>query len=72
MDPITSIPQSTIGSKRMQLQLAQSYLVEALRIWSKIDGPTHPNTVDTASQLTIISEELSLIEEIILFTHSDI
>jgi tetratricopeptide (TPR) repeat protein len=45
------------------LLLGNSYLKECLRIYSKIHGPTHPETVSVRSQLAIISREISRIEE---------
>jgi hypothetical protein len=51
--------QNTVGSRRTQLLLAKPYYVEALRIYSKIDVPSHPNTVDASSRLSDILRELS-------------
>jgi hypothetical protein len=51
--------QSTVDAKQTQLLLAKSHFVEALRIQSKVYGPTHPNTVQTASELNIVSEDFS-------------
>jgi hypothetical protein len=53
--------QPTVDAKRTQLLLAKSHFVEALRIQSKVYGPTHPSTVKTASHLNIISEASSQI-----------
>jgi tetratricopeptide (TPR) repeat protein len=46
-------------TRQTQLLLAKSYFEEALRIFLKIYGPTHPHTVAAASQLAIVSRELS-------------
>jgi tetratricopeptide (TPR) repeat protein len=51
--------QSTISTKRTQLQLAKSYSEEAIRIESKIHNPTHPNRVGAASLLSEVLRELS-------------
>jgi tetratricopeptide (TPR) repeat protein len=45
--------ENTVDLIRMQLILAKTYYVEALRIYSKIDGPTHPNTIDASSRLSL-------------------
>jgi hypothetical protein len=51
--------QSTVELGRTQLLLAKSHCVEAQRIWSKIYGPTHPNTFDVSTRLTDNLSELS-------------
>jgi hypothetical protein len=51
--------QPTVDLKRAQLLLAKSHFVEVRRIRSKIDGPTHPNTINVSSWLTIVLRELS-------------
>jgi hypothetical protein len=53
--------QPTVDSKQKQLLLAKSHFVEALRIRSKIDGPTHPSTVNVSFCLNIVLRDLSLI-----------
>jgi hypothetical protein len=53
--------QTTVDLKQKQLLLAKSHIEEALRIYSKIHGPTHPDAIDTASRLVTISSELSQI-----------
>ena len=57
---LTSI-QPTDDLKRKQLLLAKSHFVEALRIQSRILGPTHPGTIKVSSGLTTVLSELSLI-----------
>jgi hypothetical protein len=56
---LTSI-QPTADLKGKQLLLAKSHFVEALRIRSKIHGPTHPSTVDVSSWLTTVLSKLTL------------
>jgi tetratricopeptide (TPR) repeat protein len=51
--------QSTVDAVRTHLTIAKSHFVEAQRIYSKIYGPTHPNTVDVSSLLTVITRTLS-------------
>eukprot|EP00596_Hydrurales_sp_CCMP1899_P009591 CAMPEP_0119052096 /NCGR_PEP_ID=MMETSP1177-20130426/73509_1 /TAXON_ID=2985 /ORGANISM="Ochromonas sp, Strain CCMP1899" /LENGTH=165 /DNA_ID=CAMNT_0007031551 /DNA_START=332 /DNA_END=829 /DNA_ORIENTATION=- len=53
--------QTTVDLEQKQLLLAKSHIEEALRIYSKIHGPTHPDTLKTASLFTNISSELSQI-----------
>jgi hypothetical protein len=55
--------QTTVDLQQKQLLLAKSHMEEALRIYSKIHGPTHPDTLKTASLLTTISSELSQISQ---------
>jgi hypothetical protein len=50
--------ENTVDSVRTHLLLAKPYYVEALQIYSKIDGPTHANTVGASSQLKDISRKL--------------
>lgn len=50
----------TVDLKRTQLQLAKSYFVEAQRMYTKILGSTHPETIDTTSHLTDVLNDLSL------------
>jgi hypothetical protein len=54
-----ALKENTIGSMRPQFLLAKPYCEEALRIYSKIDGPTHPNTVDASSRLSNILSMLN-------------
>jgi hypothetical protein len=51
--------QLTVDAKRTQLLLSRSYHEEAQRIYSKIYGPTHSDTVGTSSRLTTLLRELS-------------
>jgi tetratricopeptide (TPR) repeat protein len=51
-----AIKQSTVDAMRTHLTIAKSHFVEAQRISSKIYGPTHPNTVDAASRLTVLRQ----------------
>jgi hypothetical protein len=51
--------QSTISTKRTQLQLAKSYSKEAIRIESKVYNPIHPNSIEAASLLSNVLRELS-------------
>jgi hypothetical protein len=51
--------QATANSKRNFPILAQSYSEEAIRIWSKIYGPTHKTTIDAVSVLNRVLSELS-------------
>jgi tetratricopeptide (TPR) repeat protein len=53
--------QATFESKLTQLLLAQSHFEEALRIRSKIHGPTHPDTVAAASKFADVTSLLSRI-----------
>jgi tetratricopeptide (TPR) repeat protein len=53
--------QLTDDSKRTQLLLAKSHFTEAIRIRSKIDGPTHPSTINVSSLLADVLEDLSYI-----------
>jgi tetratricopeptide (TPR) repeat protein len=54
-----AVQQSTVDATQMYLILAKSHFIEAQRIYSKIYGPIHPNTVDAASRLTDIFIVLS-------------
>lgn len=51
--------QSSLDSKQRHLLLAESHLKESIRIYSKIYGPTHPNTVDAASRLVKVLNEFN-------------
>jgi tetratricopeptide (TPR) repeat protein len=51
--------QSTIDAMRTHLTIAKYHFVEAQRILLKIHGPTHPTTVDAASQLNVVLRQLS-------------
>jgi uncharacterized ParB-like nuclease family protein len=51
--------QSTVNALWTHLLPAKFHHEKALRIYSKIYGPTHPCTVDTSSRLTVILRELS-------------
>jgi tetratricopeptide (TPR) repeat protein len=53
--------QPTYKSKRTHLLTSKSYYEESQRIWSKIDGPTHPRTVEATSGLNTVLRELSQI-----------
>jgi hypothetical protein len=55
------VSQSNLSaSKRKEhLSLSKSYFKEALRIFTKVFGPGHPDTIDAASALSIISLVLS-------------
>jgi tetratricopeptide (TPR) repeat protein len=53
--------QATFELKLTQLLLAKSHFKEALRIRSKIHGPTHPETVFAASNLADVTSVLSRI-----------
>jgi hypothetical protein len=53
--------QPTVDSKQKQLLLAKFHFAEALRIRSKVHGPTHPSSVHVSSWLTTVLSELSLI-----------
>jgi hypothetical protein len=55
------VSQSNLSaSKRKEhLSLSKSYFEEALRIYTKIFGPDHPDTIGAASHLSMISLELS-------------
>jgi tetratricopeptide (TPR) repeat protein len=53
--------QATLNVQQAQLLLAKSHFEEALRIRSKMYGPTHPETVVTASRLATVSGMLSKI-----------
>jgi tetratricopeptide (TPR) repeat protein len=50
--------QST-GIRKELLSLSFSKLKEALRIYTKLFGPDHPNTVQASSQLSIVTHKLS-------------
>jgi hypothetical protein len=52
--------ENTVDSMQTQLLLVKPYYVEALRIYSKIDGPTHPNSVDASSRLSDVLSFFSL------------
>jgi hypothetical protein len=51
--------QTTIGLQQPQLLLTKLHSEEALRIHSKMYGPTHPDTAIATAQLAIIPKELS-------------
>jgi hypothetical protein len=53
--------QATLNVQQAQLLLAKSHHEEAYRIRSKIYGPTHPETVFTASNLADVTSVLSRI-----------
>jgi hypothetical protein len=53
--------QTTVNLEQKQLLLAKFHTDGALRIYLKIHGPTHPDTLSAASLLTTISSELSQI-----------
>jgi hypothetical protein len=52
---------ATVDPKQTQLLLAKSYFEGAFRIYSKMYGPTHPETDKATSQLAVVSSELSVI-----------
>jgi tetratricopeptide (TPR) repeat protein len=54
-----SCEQAIVDSQQTQLLLAKSYFEEAIRIYSKIYGPTHLETVEAVSILADILRELS-------------
>jgi hypothetical protein len=54
-----AVKQSTVDAIQTYLTIAKSHLVEAQRIYSKIYGPTHSNTVDAASRLNVVIRTLS-------------
>jgi hypothetical protein len=54
-----AVEQSTVDAMRTHLTIAKSHFVEAQRIWSKIYGPTHSNTVDASSRLNVVKSVLS-------------
>jgi hypothetical protein len=56
--------QTTVNLELKQLLLAKAYFEESHRIRLKIYGPTHPDTVDAASQLAIALSELSKIKSL--------
>jgi hypothetical protein len=49
----------TSEERKEHLQLSKSYYTEALRIYTKIFGPAHRDTIDSASNLSDISDLLS-------------
>ncbi len=51
--------QTTVNLEQKQQLLAKAYFEESHRIKSKIYGPTHPDTIDIASQLARVSSKLS-------------
>jgi tetratricopeptide (TPR) repeat protein len=51
--------QSTADAMRTHLPIAKSHYIEAQRIYSKVHGPTHPNSVHNASRLNIVIRILS-------------
>jgi S-adenosylmethionine/arginine decarboxylase-like enzyme len=51
--------QPTVDAMRSQLLLSKYYHEEAQRIYSKIYGPTHSDTINTSSRLTTVLRELS-------------
>jgi hypothetical protein len=53
--------QATVDLTQTQLLLAKDYYKESFRIKSKTYGHTNPGTVNTASELAAVSNELSRI-----------
>jgi hypothetical protein len=53
--------QPTVDLKRTHISLAKSHIETALRIYFKIYGPTHPETIRTSSLLAVVSNWLSRI-----------
>jgi tetratricopeptide (TPR) repeat protein len=53
--------QSTVDLKRKQLLLAKSYVERGLQIYFQRYGSAHPNTINSVTQLAMISNELSKI-----------
>jgi tetratricopeptide (TPR) repeat protein len=47
------------GMKKVHLSLSSSKFNEALRIYTKLFGPDHPNAVKTSTQLSIVLHKLS-------------
>jgi tetratricopeptide (TPR) repeat protein len=47
------------GIRKKHLLLSVSKFNEALRIYTKLFGPDHPNTVQVSSQLSIVTHKLS-------------
>ena len=60
------VSQSNLSaSKRKEhLSLSKSYFKEALRIKTKVFGPYHPDTIGAASDLSMISLDLSEAESL--------
>jgi tetratricopeptide (TPR) repeat protein len=51
--------QPTVDTKRKYFLLSKSHIEEGFRVQTKIYGPTHPNTVQTASILSDVISALS-------------
>jgi tetratricopeptide (TPR) repeat protein len=51
--------QPTVDTKRKYLLISKLYIEEALRIRTKIYGPTHPNTIEAVSILSDVISALS-------------
>jgi tetratricopeptide (TPR) repeat protein len=51
--------QPTVDTKRKYFLVSKSHIEEGFRIQTKIYGPTHPITVEAASILSILMNELS-------------
>jgi tetratricopeptide (TPR) repeat protein len=51
--------QPTINTKRKYFLVSKPHIEEGFRIQTKLFGPTHPNTVHTASLLSSLMDELS-------------
>jgi hypothetical protein len=55
-----ALEQPTRQSKQTQLLLTKAHFEEALRIQSKIHGPTHPSTLETLTKLTAVSSDRNI------------
>jgi hypothetical protein len=51
--------RQSAGIRKDHLSLLFSKLKEALRVYTKLFGPDHPNTERTSSELSIVSHKLS-------------
>jgi hypothetical protein len=51
--------QPTVDTKRKYFLISKSHIEEGFRIQTKLFGPTHPDTVHTASVLSTLTRELS-------------
>jgi hypothetical protein len=50
--------ESCDDTKRQQLQISESYYKEASRLFMKLNGPNHPQTLQATSNLSYITMEL--------------
>jgi hypothetical protein len=51
--------EPTVATKRKKLLISKLYVEEGFRIRTKIYGPTHPKTVQTASSLSDVISAVS-------------